>query len=150
MATKVTLESLHDNVTKRLQSMVDKTKSMQTYFARVAYPRYQRTQIERWMSENQSQMGKWKPLTSLYARQKLSKYSGYDYGGTKMLIGTGILFKSVVGPGDGHGAKFTNTSMEIKTTVSYAPYVAAHRPFMEFSKATVQAWKKDMQEYVTK
>lgn len=149
MADKVTLEMIHDNVTTHLKSMVNKANSIQSYFARVAYPTYQQAQITRWQTENASETGTWKRLDPVYAIRKRKIYAGYEYGGTKMLVGTGKLFKSVVGPGSGHAARFTNDAMEIRTTVDYAPYVAEDREFMRFSKATITQWEEDLKDFIT-
>lgn len=149
MATSVKLEVVYDNISKKLESMVDRAKSTQTYFSRVAYPQYQLAQINRWDTENDSETGRWKPLDTLYAHRKLTKFAGYDYGGAKILIATGDLLKSVVGRGSGkHAALFTKEYMEISTMVDYAGFVADQRPFMDFSEATLGEWQEDLARFI--
>ena len=147
--TKITMEKIVNGVEEKLKDMTNRANSIQAYFARVAYPTYQKAQIERWQSENASQGKKWEKLDPIYAKRKLVKFAGFEYAGTKMLIATGDLFKSVVGPGSkGHQAKFTNTSMTVGTDVSYAGYVAEIRPFMKFSDATIKKWKDDLSDFI--
>lgn len=143
------LKQVSKGIEDKLDAMTNRAKSIQSYFARIAYPRYQRAQIDRWQTENESEGERWVPLNSIYKKSKLWRFAGYDYAGTKMLVATGQLLKSVVGPGSAmHQAIFTNEQMVISTTVPYAGYVAFVRPFMEFSDKTLDAWNKDLQDFI--
>lgn len=143
------LTKVVDGIEKKLDSMVNRAKSIKSYFAKVAYPRYQKAQIQRWQTENESEGERWTPLNPFYKSIKPFRFAGYDYGGTKMLIATGELLKSVVGKGNSmHQAIFTNTEMVISTSVPYAGYVAYVRPFMEFSQKTIDAWEQDLQDFI--
>lgn len=145
---EASLKKTYDKITEKLDRMIDRAKSTQAYFARIAYPMYQRAQIERWQTENMSQGDRWKPLKPGYAKYKLRKYAGMDYGGSKILIATGKLLKSVVGPGQGHVAVFKNQFMEIGTLVDYAPDVAEERPFMKFGRETIDDWNKRLRAFI--
>lgn len=117
----VKLTAKNDKITKKLEGMLTKSRSMQSFLTRVIYPMYQNMQMQRWQTEGGSEGMKWQPLSSLYAARKLIIYGGgpkykwvgghgegmpwasagswptYPGSGTKMLIGKGRLASAVIG-----------------------------------------------------
>lgn len=148
MSTKI--EILKSSFTQRLDEMVSRAKNIKSYMVRVAYPQYQRAQIERWETENKSEGVQWKPLNERYAEYKLKTFAGYDYGGTRMLVATGLLFQSVVGTERKYHRRIVaDWGFEVRVTLPYAPYVNRVRPFMVFGDRTRGEILRGMRNYLT-
>lgn len=145
-SVSLTVELPKNNI---FDGMASRAKDPTAYLKRVVLEDYRAAQIERWDTENASQGQKWKDLEPGYAAYKLKKYSTYPYGGKKMLVGTGDLLKSVVGPGDGFNNLVSGKTFIVKTSVDYAPEVAITRPFMTFSKRTLDEWRAKYVEWLT-
>ena len=121
-----------DIIQIKLNALIDRGKSMQSFLDRNIYRIYQNAQRTRWMTENASEGGasdKWAKLNDLYAERKKKVYASYEGGGEKMLIAPGALFKAVIGPGNGQLKVVTNTSMIISTNIEYAKHVDYARSF---------------------
>jgi hypothetical protein len=54
-----------------------------------------------------------------------------------MLIATGRLMKSVIGPGEDHKKIVTDKSFEVAWSTPYAVYVSDVRPFNSFGEKTM-------------
>lgn len=120
----IQLKKAQDNISKRLNEMVKKSNDTRGFLNRVIYPMYQKAQIQRWMTENSSEGGRWKALDPKYAAWKKRAYSGgtrYKFiggrgegrpwqaigtwpvgpgRGEKILIASGRLVGSSIGPND--------------------------------------------------
>lgn len=147
------LELTQNALEQRLNEILTRAKSTQGASARV-YPVYQALQTQRFMTENASEGQQWDPLKGEYAKYKVKKYSSSPGGGRKMLIATGHLAGAVIGPGapfpgtESHRAIFKPWSMQISVSLNYAQYVAARRPFMSFSDASMQKMKAALSQYL--
>lgn len=137
MSNNTAIQMKVDNINRRLDGMINRTKSLRGYLNRVVYRQYQEAQIKRWNTENASEGTPWKKLNPEYASYKRKKYASYPYAGSRLLVATGTLLKSVVGQDPRYHRKIvTNYGITIMTTLEYAPQVAAIRPFMKWSKQT--------------
>ena len=185
MAVK-NIKWVETGIQKNLTSMLDRGKETRAYLNRVVYPQYQKAQQKRWMTEGASEGQKWKPINPDYAEYKLRRYGGgtkYEWiggqgegrpwkpdgkwpvfpgKGSKLLIATGRLVSSVIGPVASGNALFKSggtsehkkvvgrTSITIYTSVEYAKEVSKVRPFMRFSKKTIQKIRNDYQKWMLK
>jgi len=125
----VNLTVTNNGVSLALTALIDRGRSMQSFLNRNIYRIYQNAQRTRWMTENESEGGRWKGLNAKYERYKRKRFASYEGAGTKMLIATNRLYKSVIGPGNGQRKIVTNSSMVISTNVGYAKYVDDARSF---------------------
>lgn len=176
MAAKASLVTMQNGIAEKLDALSRNAKDSSGFLNRVAYPMYQNAQIQRWMSENSSELGKWSPLNAAYALRKKRMYGGgskYRYfpslkltkvigtypsfpgQGTKMLIAKGRLVGSVIGnnplyrEGVSDHRKFvTDQSLTVETVVPYAKYVAEKREFMKFSEDTLRSMRQAYTEWV--
>lgn len=135
---KPSLKVTSSGASMKLETMLDRGKSMQSFLNRNIYQIYQSAQRERWMTENSSQSGngqRWERLDPTYAKRKRRIYASYEGGGSKMLVATGKLYKAVVGPGQGQRKIVTNSKLYISTNVPYAGNVDDARSFASWSPA---------------
>lgn len=129
---------------------MDRANSIESYLNRVVVDQYQIVQRKRWMTENASEGQRWEALNPIYAASKLTRFKSYEGGGTKMLIATGKLFKSVIGPGAGFRKVTTPRSLTISTTNEYAEYVDEVRPFTRYSRETIKKINQGVFDYITR
>lgn len=120
-------------ISKSIESMLTREKKMQGWLNTVAYKTYQNAQRKRWMSENDSEGLRWKPINALYRQQKLKRFASFPGGGRKTMIATDRLRQSVVGPSPDHRKLTTTKSITILTSVPYANEVDKERTFTTFS-----------------
>ncbi len=151
-----------DEITEKLNAMLTRAHSSKAS-ARI-YPMYQQLQTQRFMTQNASEGNQWAPLKAEYAEYKKKRYGDYPGGGSKLLIATGTLAGAAIGPGapfEGTAqqvALFTPYSMQIKINQSgknaegkpftYPQYVAEQRPFMTFSRASLDKMKDALKKYM--
>ena len=147
---KVTFEKAQDDIFKYLQGITQRSKSIEGFLNRNVYPEYQNQQRERWETENTSQGTQWRPLEDKYKKYKAKKFMSYEGRGTKLMIATGRLQRSVIGPDGDHRKLVTPKTLEIATTVEYAKYAAEKRPIMKFSKQNVQKMLDMIVDYIDK
>lgn len=147
-ATLTLMEQTEAKALKNLRSIVKQGKNSRTFLQMKVYPLYIQAQMKRWMTENQSQGTQWKPLNPAYAAQKKKDWWGWIGNGTKMLIASGRLYKSVIGAGDGHYKMITDTEMIVGTDVPYARYVSDIRPIMQFDKKFIAKIKADWIDFM--
>lgn len=134
--------SISGNFEAWANAVVAKANSSQAFLNRIVYPMYQNIQRERWMTEG---FGKWPKLNTRYARYKRVKFASFPGQGTKMMIATNRLQKSVVGPGDGHRKIATDKKLIVGTTVEYAEHANKARPF---DQMPVKFWNEVGQAYM--
>lgn len=144
----IKLKAVQDGITISLNAMLDRGAAMQSFLNRNIFRMYQNAQRDRWMTENESQGDLWKRLTPAYAERKKKLYATYEGGGEKMLIATGKLFKSVIGPGDGMRKIVTNKSLFIATGVEYAGFVDDARTFTKWSPGFRAKIQKAINDFV--
>lgn len=135
------LKIVQDGITPRLQAMINRAKSVQSFLNSTIYTMYQNLQLQRWMTEGSSEGNGWPALNSTYAQYKLRRYGGgakfkwiggmgegrpwepdgswpsSPGGGTKMMIGTTRLVSAVVGPNDSYneGLRFHRKMVDAKS-----------------------------------
>jgi hypothetical protein len=157
------IQMIKSSLESRLNGLLDKSNLQAA--SRKIYPLYQKLQTERWETQNTSEGSSWPAYKSKkYAEYKIRKYSDRPGGGRKMLIATSTLAGAVIGHGspfegtDKHIAVFTKYSMQIKVSQSgtnaegkpfdYPQYVAMTRPFMVFSKKSMQLMKDELRKFI--
>ena len=156
------LELQRNDLKTRLEQMMTLAQSSKA-FSRI-YPLYQSLQVERFMTENESEGDAWDDLTPQYSAYKEKHYGKYPGGGRKLLIATSTLAGAVIGPGapfegvDKHRAIFSPFSMRITVEESgnnaagkpfnYPKYVAERRPFMEFSEESFDQMRDALKKYL--
>jgi len=141
MADSASITAVKDSITPRLQAMLDRARTGQSFLIRVIYPMYKQMQLTRWQTENASEGNSWTPISASYAARKkrmygggnkyryypslgltrpIGKYPSYPGEGTKTMIATGRLFGAAFGPGSGmpegesfHRVRVTDTSLTI-------------------------------------
>jgi hypothetical protein len=96
MAT-ANLFSAKKEIRNKLDEMITRSRSTQSFLAHCAYPMYIARQSKRWMSEGESEGAKWAPLSEQYKKWKKLNLVGMPGNGTKLLIATGKLFEGVTG-----------------------------------------------------
>lgn len=173
-------EKLEDGISKQLEGLLDRSKKLQAFLNTNVYRKYQVMQLDRWMTENGSQGSRWDSLSAQYAKRKKIIYGGgpkhkwvggapnpwraagtwptYPGAGNVMLVGTGELVSSTIGPGL-TGSPYKNDSkyhrklvgedfIEISTTIPYGQHVADRRPFMEFGDESMDEIYAMIEQYV--
>lgn len=146
-----TLSTVSDGISKMLRGMRQRERAMQGYLNRNVLEQYRNIQRERWMTEGKSEGGvKWTRLNAAYARRKRKIYAQYEGAGTKMLIATGKLFKSVIGPGEGFRKVVTPTRLYLATTVDYASYVNEARNFSTLGPESEHEIKQGIAQFLFK
>lgn len=148
---KPTLKVTSEGATLKIDSMLDRGRAMQSFLNRNIYRIYQNAQRDRWETENSSQSGngqRWEPLNRDYAIRKRKIYQNYEGGGTKMLVATGKLYKSVIGPGQGQRKVVTNDKLYIATSIGYGQYVDEARSFTTWSPAFRKKVMKAVTDFI--
>jgi len=147
------LTAMSRGIEEYLDGMVKRANLIPGYLTRVVYKQYQKSQRDRWQQENDGpdwEGGRWKPLSSAYAKRKLVKYSRFPGGGRKLLIATGRLSKGVIGPSPEHQRVVEGNRLRINTSVPYAVYVDAVRPFSTWSPVFYSRIYKGLEDYLLK
>lgn len=142
------IKHVEKGILNRLDGMLDRQKSLRSFLDRNVYRIYQNVQRQRWMEEGASEGAHWERLNPAYAKRKLTLYKEYEGGGSKMLIATGKLYKSVIGPGEGFRKVVTDRSLTIATTIKYAPFVDEARSFTTYSQSTRARFRKAIGQFV--
>lgn len=146
----VKVATISRGINQVLEGYVNRANSLESYLNRVVVEQYRIVQRKRWITENASEGTQWDRLNPTYARYKLSAFKAYEGAGTKILIATGKLFKSVIGPGAGFKKVTTPRSLTISTTVDYAGHVDEVRPFTRYSSETIRKIHKGIVDYIVK
>lgn len=192
MADSASLTKLESGVEKRLQDLTERSKSMRSFLNGTIYALYQQVQLNRWQTEGASETGQWASLSEGYAQRKKIMYGGgpkhkwiggqgenrpwevsgtwpsYPGAGTKVMIATGRLASSVIGPNPiwkggerFHRKLVTDTSITIQVDSSqskegkdpgseYFVYANQKREFMKFSQVTRDKFKQACRDFISK
>lgn len=118
----------------RLEGIVSRAKASRTFLNRNVLGWYRNVQRTRWMTENNSEGTQWTALNPAYKKRKLTQFRGYPGNGNTMLMATGALFKSVIGPGPGFRKVVTDRQLIIGTSIPYASYVDEVRTFTTYGE----------------
>lgn len=146
----VNFKTTEDGISIELDKIVQRGRSMAAFLNRYIYPSYQMVQIKRWESENATEGSRWKPLEPNYARRKRKRFAAYPGAGRAIMVATGKLAFSA--QGRKNGLKIvTDNSMTVGIDVGevpYAIYPGKDRPFMVFSRKTLQDWSDRIYRYM--
>lgn len=145
---------VENRIAESLDAMVSRGRSVASYLNRVLYEKYKKAQIRRWETRNSSEGGTWKALTKPYAERKKKMFAAYPGAGNRLMVATGRLAAAATGEDTGGIYKIvTNSGIEIGINLSslpYAKYPGALRPFMEFADETVDKWKRGIRAYIAR
>lgn len=170
---------------KKLSDMRTRsTTGLRAYLNTVVYRQIQNAQMQRWITEGSSEGSPWSAISSVYASYKKRRYGGgvryswvggrgpnrpwtesgnwpnYPGSGTKLLIATGNLVSSVIGPvkegsvfgltgsAKDHRKLVGENSIFVGTTVTYAQDVNDKRNFTQLSVATKDTIFSGIAEYI--
>ena len=134
--------------------LVNLGPALQGYLNTVVYDQYRRAQIERWKTGGSgasdtvtSEGDKWPALNKNYLKYKRKAFASMDYSGNQILVATGRLLKSVIGPSE-QKKIVTPKSLYITTSVPYAKDVNDVRPFNTFGKDTRKQISDGIKKFV--
>jgi len=144
------LTTVSDGITRMLKGMRQREKALQSHLNRNVLEQYRAIQRRRWMTENASEGQPWLALNPGYALRKKRQFAAYPGAGTKKLIATNKLFKSVIGPGEGFRKIVTPRSLLLSTTVEYAPHVNEVRSFTEYSRQSIAEIRNGVAQFIFK
>lgn len=148
-----------DEIQDRVEKVLSRADNARAWLTRVAYKRYQNAQMERWMTKGASQGTPWRDNPSGYKEYKQRKFVNAPGQGRFVMIQTGQLVASVVGP---TGSQMINNSegiakhrriisakaLEVFTTVDYAEEAGSQRPFMNFKKSFYDDLIKEYRDWL--
>lgn len=137
-------------ITDRLNAMRKRANAMQGFLNRNVFRMYQNFQRERWMTENRSEGVAWERLNPSYAARKRRQFADYPGKGTKMLVATGTLLESVIGPGKGFRKIVSPKRLYIFTVLDYSRYVNDVRPFTGFSDRSMNKVLKSVKRFISR
>lgn len=150
MAT-VTFKTTENRIAASLIGMINRAKDPRAFLRNVMYPMYVEAQKQRWVTENQSETGQWRSITSeAYRKRKERKYASFRGAGRVLMIATGRLSDVATGR---YGLKrvITTSGMILSIddeVVPYAKYVASIRPIMAFGEDTRFKMKTKINQYL--
>lgn len=131
----VSLKLISNGIEKQLQGYVSRANALEGYLNRVVTQQIKNFQARRWMTENSSEGTRWHALEPGYAARKRREFKSYPGAGTKILVATDTLRKSVTGSvDDGYKAVTTPRSLTVTTSVKYAGAVDEQRTFSTWSR----------------
>ncbi|NBT57956.1 hypothetical protein EBT16_04145 [bacterium] len=121
----IKLKQVQDDITIRLNGMLDRGAAMQSFLNRNVVRMYQNAQRKRFDTANASEGPQWKALSPGYAKRKKRLYVSYIGHGDKILIATGRLYKAIVDIDKAAGGyKLTTpTRLTITTSVEYVKWI---------------------------
>jgi hypothetical protein len=154
------LKEATNTIKSRVESMLSRANNGGAWLARVAYPRYQNAQAERFMTQNASQGTTWKKLNPAYQELKLRKFKNSPGAGRFILIASARMVSSIMGRS---GTSFVNNAkglgehrrlingntLEVYTTTPYAKYPNQDRPFMQFNKKFYDGLMAEYKAWIT-
>lgn len=148
------ITSAENGIQRSLDAMINRANTVSSYLNNNFFKKFQKAQIERWKSENQSQGSTWKPVDPGYAKIKRKKWAAYPGGGTVLMIAKGNLADAAQGRNSANYYKVvTNTSFTFGINLAnlpYAKYPGVLRPFMQFSDDTINEWQKNIRDFITR
>ena len=138
-----------DGAGQYLMGMLDRSRLVDGWLNRVAYPTVIAKQRKRWETEGSSEGETWAPLNPAYAARKLKRFRDYPGAGRKMLIATSNLVSSVTGDKtDNHYKLVSGNRLETGTTISYGAWVNEKRDFVTLDQATIDELKAGLIAYL--
>lgn len=144
------MKKVESGITSKCAKLVKKANAMQGFLNTVVYKEYQNAQRKRWITENVSEGKQWSALNAEYVKRKRRLFAAYEGGGNAMLIATGRLYKSIIGPSPDHRKITTTKSLTIYSTVPYTEFVNKKRDFTEFGRAFEKRIQEKLHSYFFK
>lgn len=149
MGKQIAFKTIKDDITARLNKMVETSGNFEQLWTRHLKPRYQNYQMKRWKAQGAiGELGKWKSLSPSYEAWKKGPRSKAQHGGKFILILHGALIESVVGmraySGEGvsyYREKTAKDHVQISTALPYAGYVDSERSFTKYDKKFISEMK---------
>lgn len=143
------LKAIGDGISEQIKKYLDRARLIDGYINSQIYPTYKRRQNKRYQTENASEGTRWKPLNADYAKRKLTKFASYQGGGRKMMIATGRMKESVIGPGADHRKIGPSKGrLEVYWTTPYAVYTEDIRPVNVWDKRQDQEMYDGAVKYI--
>lgn len=142
----------------KLDAMIARGKNPEAYINRVIVPKYQNAQRQRWASENntdEADGGMWARLNPTYAARKLKIYKDQAGGGTKMMIGTGMLYRAVTGEDTNYFRKIISRgkivfALAIGSDNEYFKYADETRTYSKWSRSFMKEIRHGLAVYMGK
>lgn len=152
MSDKISLKVSVDGISKYLEKMLDRSRLIEGWLNRVAYPTLIKVQRVRWQTEGASEGSTWAAIDQNYATKKLSLFRDYPGSGRKLLIATGRLIQGMTGENKSdHYKLVTKSSLEMGTVgIDYAAYVDEKRDITTLSKETTSKLSDSLGKYLAK
>jgi len=154
MNLKVDLSS----VTKQFESLMSRSRFVDGWLNRVAYPQLLNVQRERWQTEGGSQGSQWKPISEKTKQSKLKRFRDYPGGGRKSLIATGRLAYSMTltkslrsdkASDSDHYKLVSGQKLAMGSFVPYAKYQEEKgRDLTSLSEDTQEKLVKSLKDYI--
>lgn len=150
------ITAIQSGVQAKLQMMVEKGKSMSSYFNRITFQNFKNVQNARFQTENASQGDKWEPIDpeSRYGKLKPKKFATYPGAGRALMVATGKLASGALAKDSANYYKaVTDRSFIIGMnldSVPYAKHAGDARPYMTVNSETLAIWKKNIVAYMTR
>lgn len=146
----ITIKAVSDGVTIKLDTMIKRAESFEQFFKRNLRNRYLTAQQRRFETENNSEFssGGWGPISEWYRIKKLTRFADYPGSGTKLLIATNRLMKSMLALSGDYRELVRSTRMVISTVVGYAPHVSEKRSLTSFNQYFYDLIRQDLKEYL--
>lgn len=148
------IKKTDDGVSKYLNGLIDRSKTLSSYLNRNLFRQYQKAQLLRFQTEGASENLAWAPLQQAYQQYKRKKFASSPGGGNATMIATGRLMQGATGQDSNYFYKLvTDEKFEIGMNTSalpYSPYPGVMRPYMRFSEDTLTQWRQGIRDYITK
>jgi hypothetical protein len=153
--SETSLKTVRSDVRGRLNKMIENSSrsTLRGFLNRDVYAAYRMLQERRWETENQSEGNRWEILKSEgYKRWKAVTYGADRATGRPLLIASGTLKRSVIGPStqDGFRKVVTDKGLFISTSVIYAQRNDEMRTFSTYSRASWAAIRKMVSDFVAR
>lgn len=145
------LKAIQDGIREDLTSKLTRADTIDAYMNTALFRQWQRAQVERWKTENQSEGARWLPVTPEYGNRKRTKFASYPGGGAVTMVATGKLMTAATGRGPNFLKKVTSKQAVFGVSLSgvpYASFAAEARPFMEFSDSTEDEFRRGIDKFL--
>ena len=152
------IKEVRNDATDRFNRMFTRAQAIDGWLNRVAYPAYQKYQIERFENKNPRDGG-WAPIKKDYEKWKLTRYNTYPGEGKYIGVSTAKMVGSIVGVSDEapefigevskHRKMVSGGRMVISSGVDYTKYFDEKRTVSRFSKDFTDSLKRKLNSYLS-
>lgn len=145
------IKTIKRGASEALKGYQQRALSLQSVLNNQVLDTYRNLQRTRWMTENASEGTRWNILKDKRWKQVKHRLYGSNLEtGRPLLVASGRLQKSVIGPGEGFRKVTLGNRIIISTSVEYAKGVDDLRPFTGWSKQSLAKFRKIIGEYILK